>query len=83
MMIDMAGFEMMLLMNMPVEHGHFRMLQKNFDGLHAVASPPIPLGMEFEQRPVRQHNNLGVDILFLNVRFQPLNLTVPQPAFGV
>ena len=63
MVIDMAGLEMMLLMNMAVEHGHFRMLQKNLDRLHAVASPPIPLGMEFEQRPVRQHDHLDVEIL--------------------
>jgi hypothetical protein len=57
MMIDMVGFEMMLLMNMPVEPTLWDVAK--------VSLPPAcrrqstnPTGMEFEQRTVRQATTL-------------------------
>ena len=64
----------MLLVDMAVEHRDVAVRHQDVDDLRAVARGPIPLWIEIEQRPVREHDDARVARLFRQVVGQPLAL---------
>src|SRR5262249_19693390 len=48
---------LMIAMNMPVEHRDVLVRRENVHHVVAIAGEPLPLRLQIEQRPVREHHN--------------------------
>ncbi len=74
MMRDVPGHLVVLLVDVAVEHRHVRVRHQQVDHLCAVARGPVPLRIEIEQRPVREHHDGRMRGHRAQVRRQPCQL---------
>src|ERR1700736_4529465 len=73
-MRDMARHLVVLLMNVPVEDGYILVRHQRINYPGAIPGTPIPIGIEIEKWPVRQHNDARLRLLLLQVGFEPVEL---------
>ncbi len=69
-----------LLVDVAVEHGGVLVRHQELDRLDAVARRPVPVGLEVEQRPVRQHDDRLRLVELLEVGGQPGELRLAEAA---
>src|SRR5438270_7853553 len=78
--LDVRGLEVMLLVDVPIEHGRVPVRHEELNGLIAVARRPVPLRVEREERPVREYDDAAVARLLGEVRGEPGELLVADAA---
>src|SRR6202008_4090399 len=82
-MLDRAGLEVVLLMNVAVEHGDVVARLQDLDRLGPVRGGPVPLRVEVEQRPMREYDDARVFRLALEVGLEPGELLVSDRGAGI
>ena len=65
---------MVLLVNVPIKHGHILVRHQRINHCGAIFGGPVPIGIKVEQRPVCQHNDARISFLLLQVGFEPVEL---------
>src|SRR5437899_6953868 len=63
-----------LLMNVPVEDGYILVRHQRINHHGAILGGPVPIGIEIEEWPVRQHNDARIRLLLPQVGFEPVEL---------
>jgi hypothetical protein len=78
MMSDVACHVVVLLVDMAIEHHDVLVRHQEIDRLGAVCGRPVPLWIQVEQRPVRQHHDAVVGLALLEIGRQPGELLVAE-----
>ena len=73
-MRNVAGHMVMLLMNVAVEDRDIWKRHETLDHGHSIASRPVPLRIEIEQRTMRQRHDGRLAFQLLEVCLQPFEL---------
>ena len=83
MVLDVRSLEVMLLVNVAVEHGDIAVGHEELDRLIAVARRPVPLRVKRKERPVREHHDARVALLLAEIVREPGQLLIADARRGV